>query len=168
MRLVPSLHRGLTLAAIVLVLDQITKNLLYYGPLSPDLAGGRPQVTLIPDLFYFTLTWNRGVSFGALSASDELGRWLLVAASLLITVWLTVWLRRVTDRFYIIAMGLVIGGAIGNVIDRIRFGAVFDFIDIRLPFWHWVFNVADCGITLGGIMLFLLSFTRRGESEKRL
>jgi signal peptidase II len=110
------------------------------------------------------MVWNRGISFGLLRADEDLARWALVAMSLGISGIFLWWLRTAERRITAVALGLVIGGALGNVIDRIRFGAVADFIDFSGPWfgWRigdwpvgfgWVFNVADAAITVGAIVL---------------
>ena len=133
---------GLILAGVVFVLDQIAKYIVL-GPLafSPpgcrELAMNCGQIPMLP-FFSLSMVWNQGVSFGMLRAEADLGRW---------------------------ALGLVIGGALGNVIDRVRFGAVADFLDFRGLFFPWVFNVADAAITVGAALL-LLDFLLHGEERK--
>jgi signal peptidase II len=139
------------IAAGVLVADQLVKHWILEGLHLPILR----SVPLAGPL-YLTLVWNQGVSFGLLQAEHDVVRWALTAFSLVMAVILAVWARR-TDRLVsVVALGLVIGGAIGNAIDRARFGAVVDFVDVsRLGFFPWVFNVADSGITVGVILLLL-------------
>src|SRR5690606_16310794 len=110
-----------------------------------------------------TMVWNRGVSFGLFRADQDLTRWLLTGFSLVVAVILTIWARRADRRLLAVALGLVIGGAIGNAIDRARFGAVADFIDVSQLYFPWVFNVADSGITVG-VALLLLDSLRRERS----
>lgn len=105
------------------------------------------------------MVWNRGVSFGLLRADQDLIRWALTAFSFGVATWLVTW-ARTTDRPMMgYGLGLVIGGAVGNAIDRIRFGAVVDFFDVSRLYFPWVFNVADSAITLG-VILLLLDLTR--------
>jgi signal peptidase II len=99
------------------------------------------------------MVWNRGVSFGLLRANEDLARWGLVALSFLISGVFFWWLRGADRRLTAAALGLVIGGALGNVVDRIRFGAVADFLDFHGLWFPWVFNVADAAITVGAILL---------------
>lgn len=136
------------IAAVVLVVDQITKALIL--PL-PERV---PHEVVWP--LQFTRIWNNGVSFGLFQAGSDLVRWGFVVFSILVGVLLALWARK-TDRLLPAAgLGLVIGGAIGNAIDRARFGAVVDFIDVqRLGFFPWIFNIADSGITIGVILLLL-------------
>jgi len=106
--------------------------------------------------FNITMVWNKGVSFGLLASDGDMGRNLLIAMALLITGFLSFLITRSQSRFEIFAMAIVIGGAIGNVIDRLRFGAVADFLDIH--FWgvHFpVFNIADAAISCGIALLLI-------------
>ena len=108
--------------------------------------------------FSLTMVMNRGVSFGLFRADQDLMRWALVVFSLVVAAVLTVWARRADRPLLAVALGMVIGGAIGNAIDRIRFGAVVDFLDFSRMMFPWVFNVADAGITIGVALLLLDSF----------
>ena len=139
------------LAAVVVVLDQASKAWVL-GPL--DLPG-RGVVDVLP-VFRLSMVWNPGVSFGLLAARGALGRWLLVAFASCVVIALAVWARRLTRPLTAIAIGLVMGGAIGNnVIDRVRFGAVADFLDFSGLGFKWVFNVADSAISVGVALLLL-------------
>lgn len=152
------LRFGLTISAVVFVLDQITKWLvLGPGRFSPpgclELGYNCRFIELTP-FFDLQMVWNRGISFGLLRADEDLARWGLVLTSLVIAGFFGWWLRSTARRVTAVALGLVIGGAIGNVIDRIRFGAVADFLDFNgLGFFPWVFNVADAAITCGALLL---------------
>ncbi|MBV8972203.1 MAG: signal peptidase II [Sphingomonadaceae bacterium] len=144
---------GYSVAAGVFVLDQLVK---YWVTAVLDLRT-RGVVPLVPS---FDLTWveNTGVSMGLLRADGVIGRWLLVAATLAIAVGVAVWIARETNRVDQVALGLVLGGALGNIVDRVRFGYVVDFFH---AFWRdhhfYVFNVADAAITVGVILLLLRS-----------
>ncbi len=141
------------LAAAVVVVDQITKALILGLPerLSQPVVGP----------LQFTRIWNEGVSFGLLQAGQDLVRWGLVAFSVGVAVLLAFWARNQDRRLSAVGLGLVMGGAIGNAIDRARFGAVVDFIDVqRIGFFPWIFNVADSGITIGVILLLLDSLRK--------
>ncbi len=132
---------ALLFALLLFVIDQISKNLvvvyMYEG-----------QKELLPFL-NLTHVWNRGVSFGLFN-NDHSAAWLLIALSLVITTFFLHWLRKVDHKKLALAIGAVIGGALGNVIDRIRFDAVVDFIDFHIGNWHYpAFNVADSAIVLG-------------------
>lgn len=143
--------RAYAIAAVVLVLDQLSK----YWILSVVRLPERATMEVFWPL-QFTRIWNEGVSFGLLQAEHDLVRWGLVAFSLGVAVLLSVWARSQTRLLPALGLGLVIGGAIGNAIDRARFGAVVDFIDFdRLGFFPWIFNIADSGITIGVILLLL-------------
>jgi len=108
-----------------------------------------------------TMVWNEGVSFGFLQARHDLARWGLTAFALVVALALAAWARRADRRLLGVALGLIIGGAVGNAIDRARFGAVVDFIDVSaMGFFPWVFNVADAAITIGVLLMLLDSFRK--------
>lgn len=132
---------GLLCALAIIILDQITKNLVLVL-----MYEGRHEI--LP-FFNLVHVWNRGISFGLFN-NDHSGAWLLAGMALVITAAFTVWLWRVDHRGLAIALGAVIGGALGNVIDRFRFGAVVDFLDFHAFGWHYpAFNVADSAVVLG-------------------
>ena len=134
---------GFSLAALVVLLDQASKWAV--------LAWLAEPVRVTP-FFNLVLVWNRGVSFGMLAGAGV--PWVLSGLALAVVVALTVWLRRTDSVPVGVGLGLVIGGALGNVIDRIRFGAVVDFLDFHAMGWHWpAFNVADSAICLGAVVL---------------
>ena len=112
-------------------------------------------VPVIDGFFRLVIVWNRGVSFGLMGGDGALPPWVLSAVAIAVCVGLFVWLRRTDRPFTGWGIGLVMGGAIGNVIDRARWGAVFDFADFHIGQWHWpAFNVADSAIVVGvGLML---------------
>lgn len=151
------LRFGLSLSAIVFVVDQISKWIvLGPGRFSPpgclEAGYGCRFIELSP-VFDLQMVWNRGVSFGLLRADADLARWGLVAMSFGISGLFLWWLKGAERRLTATALGLVIGGALGNVVDRIRFGAVADFLDFNGLWFPWVFNVADAAITVGAILL---------------
>lgn len=132
---------GLLFALLVIIIDQITKNLIV-----TFLYEGQKEV--LP-FFNLVHVWNRGISFGLFN-HDHSGAWLLVGLSLVITVFFVLWLRKIDYKPLALAIGAVIGGALGNVVDRIRFQAVVDFLDFHAFGWHYpAFNVADSAIVLG-------------------
>jgi signal peptidase II len=139
---------GLTLLLGIVALDQLSKYWVINHLRLPEI--GKIEISGIFDL---TMVWNYGVSFGALKADAVWERWALVGLSAVIATIFTVWLMRATRAQTIVALSLVIGGAIGNMIDRIRFGAVADFLDFSALHFPWVFNVADSAITVGAILL---------------
>lgn len=150
---------GLALAAGVIILDQVSKAWLIGWLVS---QGGGQQIS---DFFNLVMVWNRGISFGMLQ-SGETGRWLLVIFSALVCLGLGVWLRRQTHRLPTLALGAVIGGAVGNIIDRVWRGAVADFFDFHLLGYHWpAFNVADSAIVIGVAMLLYDSFRPAAGDE---
>jgi signal peptidase II len=151
------LRFGLALAAIVFVVDQFTKWLILGpGRFSPpgclEVNFGCRFVELTP-FFDLQMVWNPGISFGLLRADEDLARWALVVMAFAISGVFAWWLRSADRRLTASALGLVIGGALGNVIDRIRFGKVADFLDFNGLWFPWVFNVADAAITVGAILL---------------
>lgn len=114
------------------------------------------------------MVWNRGVSFGMFATDAETTRWLLTALALAISAGLVWWLRRQTNGLAVLAIGLVIGGAVGNAIDRIRYGAVADFFDVHVAGWSWpAFNVADSAITVGVLLLLLDAFRAPKAAAKK-
>lgn len=158
----PSRHllSGLGVAAAVILLDQLTKWLII-GLMRP------PRVIEITSFFNLVVGWNRGVSFGLFNNDSPLNAWILIAVALAIVAVLMIWLSK-TDRWPVaIGLALVIGGAIGNVIDRLRFGAVFDFLDVHAFGFHWpAFNVADSAITVGAVVLVVDSLFVHPEGRK--
>lgn len=144
------------LAAFVIVVDQITKYWILYVHDLPSRF-----TTPVAGPFSLTMVWNKGVSFGLFRADVELVRWLLTIFSIGVAIVLAFWVRKTQRPLLGVGLGLVIGGAIGNAIDRIRFGAVVDFLDFqRLGFFPWVFNVADSAITIGVVFLLLDSMRK--------
>lgn len=148
------------LAAIVFLIDQLVKWWIIEGL-------GLRQLESVPVLPFLSLTWveNRGVSMGLLTAGSETGRWLLVGLTAAIALFVAFWIRRERHWPEAIALGLVLGGALGNIVDRVRFGYVVDFVHLHVGAWSfYVFNVADAAITIG--VLILLLSTLRGRSDK--
>ena len=146
------------LAALVILVDQLSKHWILYVYDLPSRIS-----TPIAGPFSLTMVWNRGVSFGLFRADADLVRWILTIFSIAVAIALSIWVRKADRPMLSVGLGLVIGGAIGNAIDRIRFGAVVDFLDFqRLGFFPWVFNVADSAITIG--VVFLLLDSLRKES----
>ena len=146
-------HTGLGLLAglAVLAADQASKYWILHGLNLPELR----SVAILPVL-NFTMVWNRGITFGLLRGDGPQGAALLAAVALAVVLALGLWLRRAENRLIAIALGSIAGGAIGNVIDRLRFGAVVDFIHAHAFGWSWyVFNVADAAIVCGVAALVL-------------
>lgn len=142
---------GLAIAAAVLVVDQIAKWVVT-GPLGIDFLGA--YRTILP-IFDLRFTQNQGVSLGLLRAESEATRWLLVAFTAAIAAGVGVWMFRETKAADRAALALVLGGALGNIVDRVRFGYVVDFADLHFGEWRpfLIFNVADAAITIGVLIL---------------
>jgi signal peptidase II len=153
---------GLLLAALVLALDQATKVLIHQVVMVP------PRIIEVTGFLNLVLVWNPGISFGLLGEGSAVQVWLLSAFGTIVAGGLIAWLIvGVPGRLASAAVGLVAGGALGNVIDRLRFGAVMDFVDVHAYGWHWpAFNVADAGITFGVIGLLLDSLLRERAARR--
>ena len=171
------------LIALIIILDQATKFwVLEVLKLSPpgclERTGPCDRIE-ISSVFDLSMVWNRGVSFGMMQAEGWM-RWALFALSAVIALVFTVWLLRTSSVFTAFTLTLVVGGAVGNLIDRGRFGAVADFLDFSGPWFGWhignwpigfgyVFNVADAAISIGAVLLILdqLVLSGRNGSPKR-
>jgi signal peptidase II len=147
------LRAGLALAAAVFVVDQLVKWLVT-GPLGIDFLGA--YKTLLP-VFDLRFTKNEGVSLGLLRAESDATRWLLVAFTAIIAAGVAVWMARETKRGDQMALALVLGGALGNIVDRVRLGYVIDYADLHFGEWRpfLIFNVADAAITIGVLILLV-------------
>ena len=156
--------RVVTLAAVVVVLDQITK-LIVLDRLSPGVP-----VAVVQGFVALTLVMNPGLAFGLLSGIPAGWRWIVGLLSLVaLVVLLRVALRILPSGGWReqSAIGLIFGGAVGNLIDRTRFGAVVDFVDVYYRDWHWpAFNVADSAITVGVAALALVVVFERSPSAR--
>jgi len=154
---------GFAIALIVFAADQLTKWIVA-GPL--QLQAVR-QIEILP-IFRLSWTENKGISLGLLNAETEIGRWMLVAVTGAIAIGVAFWIGREKQRGDQLALGMVLGGALGNILDRIRFGYVVDFADLHFgdfrPFL--VFNVADAAISIGVVILLLRAFMTRNERPK--
>lgn len=152
---------ALGLAGGVLVLDQGTKWLVLGALLDP------PRIIEVTGFFNLVLVFNTGISFGLLRGEEAWAPWVLGALALAVVAGLLVWLRRQPEPPFALAVGLIAGGALGNVVDRVRFGAVVDFLDFHLGAWHWpAFNVADSAITVGVALLVLDGLFGKGRRGK--
>lgn len=109
----------------------------------------------ISKIFDFTMVWNRGISFGTFKAETDFGRWALVASSSIIATGFLYWLGKTKDKITFFALSFVIGGAIGNLIDRVKYGAVVDFLDFSGIYFPWVFNIADSAVFIGAMLLII-------------
>jgi signal peptidase II len=145
----------LSVAAAVFVIDQATKYLVVHHLRLAE----RLSIDVLPPYLNFRMAWNRGVNFGLFAHDAEAMRWVLIALALAISAWVAVWIGRGRHgRGARVAAGLLIGGALGNVVDRVLYGAVADFLNMSCcgidnPF---AFNVADVAIFLGAVALVLL------------
>jgi signal peptidase II len=154
---------GLIVAVLVLVADQASK----WAILSPIDLPDRGQIVLTP-MLNLSMVWNRGVTFGLLTGFTEWGHLALAGLAICVVAALGVWMWRAETRLAAIALGAIAGGAIGNVIDRLRFGAVVDFVDAHVGNLHWyVFNLADAAIVCGVIALVVDSqWSRRAPANQ--
>jgi signal peptidase II len=144
-RLGPHIGLGFTIAIAIFLADQATKFLVLRG-LELRL-GERLELTPFLD---FVLTYNRGISYGLFPQDSESGRWLLVALSVVAAALFTFWMTRTHSRLVAVSLALLNGGAIGNALDRMVYGAVVDFVSLHALGWYWyVFNLADTAIVAG-------------------
>ena len=152
---------GLLTAFVVLVADQLSKLWV-----RADLLGER-GIIMVNDYFNIVSAWNTGVSF---SMFNDYGLWGVIGLSVLaigIVGYLLYWMSREQDKFLCVTLGFIVGGALGNVIDRVRLGAVFDFLDFHIGTHHWpAFNVADSFICIGAVLIILHSLWARAKSVK--
>lgn len=149
---------GVPLIAAIILLDQLAKSWVL-GASALNAMNCLPNTALcrkieLSGIFDLTMTWNRGVSFGALQAEGA-ARWGLFVMIGAIAVGFTIWLFRAERWLTALALAMVVGGAVGNLIDRARFGAVVDFLDFSGLYFPWIFNVADASISVGAIVLLL-------------
>ena len=162
MRSWPATWRLAAVAAlVVLVLDQASKWVILASVMRP------PRLIPLAPFFNLLLAWNRGVSFSLFDTGSPAAPWILSALALGIVAGLVVWLRRLDRRWPALGVGLVIGGALGNVVDRLRFGAVVDYLDVHLAGYHWpAFNLADSAISVGVAVLLADGLFARPERAK--
>jgi len=161
-------HRllGLAAAIVVILLDQVMKYVVTHGL---DLSNPLNEaVRLTP---FFSLTWaqNFGVSMGFLQADTQLMRWLLVAMLGAISVGVVWWLWRERNRDDAFALGLILGGALGNIADRVRLGYVVDYADFHIGAWRpfLIFNLADACITIGVLILLARALLLREKAASK-
>jgi signal peptidase II len=168
---------GFAVALAVFALDQLAKWMVT-GPLAIRELGD--QLVLLP-IFNFTYTQNNGISLGLFNAQTDVGRWMLVAVTSAIAIGVAVWIGREKNRVDQAALGMVLGGALGNILDRVRHGYVVDFADLHFrgipeqlcpsydnglcrPFL--VFNVGDAAISIAVVILLLRAFLTRKDRPK--
>ncbi len=152
---------GLIAAVVVLAADQASKWWILNGLKLPEVG----QVVVLP-ILKFTFVENRGVTFGLLNGLGPYSYLALAGVAFAVVVGLGIWLRRAESWIVAVSLGAIVGGAISNVIDRLRFGWVVDFINADIGFWPYVFNLADAAIVCGVAALLLDSlFTRPHEQR---
>ncbi len=154
---------GWFIAVAVFVADQVSKWLI----LNLFQESTQPYYEITP-FFNIVLAWNPGISFGMFGDIGDYGPTILIVLSLVISVALAVWLSKAETRISAWAFGAIIGGALGNVIDRYRFGAVTDFLDVHVLGYHWpAFNVADSAIVVGaGLVVWESLFASSAPKEE--
>ena len=155
---------GYVVALALFGLDQLVKWIVT-GPLGVNQNGD--QLYLLP-FFQFTYTRNEGISLGLLNATNDVGRWMLVALTGAIALGVAFWISREKNRVDQVALGMVLGGALGNILDRTLHGYVVDFADLHFgefrPFL--IFNVGDAAISIGVVILLLRAFVSRKDQAK--
>ncbi|MBB4641396.1 signal peptidase II [Rhizorhapis suberifaciens] len=158
---------GIAAAATIFTLDQLIKYVVVY----PLALESRQVIDLLP-FFDLNFVRNYGVSMGFFRADSDIMRWALVGMTAAIAIFVGLWMWREKARDDVIALGLVLGGALGNIVDRVRFGYVVDFADFHIGNWRpfLIFNLADAAITIGVLILLaraLLLRDKGGNVEKR-
>lgn len=139
---------GLPVAAIVIALDQAMKLWIVHDVMSP------PRWIEVTSFFNIVMVWNKGASFGLFSTQSPWTQVALGSLAVVISIFLGIWMRKAKSKWLATALGMVIGGALGNAIDRAVYGAVADFLDFHAYGYHWPsFNVADIAISVGVVML---------------
>lgn len=156
---------GLIVAVVALSVDQLSK---YF--VAEFFAAAGMAAESFGKYFNLVEAWNTGVSFSMFNNGGIWGTVLLSAFAIAVVLFLLSWLRNEKCKTIQIALGMIIGGALGNVADRIRFGAVYDFLDFHYKTWHWpAFNAADSFICIGVFLIILHSIlTRKQKSLKEL
>ena len=156
----PEARRWYLLAGLVVVFDQISKWVV--------LSNLRPGETIYVAPFWnWVLTYNPGAAFSFLADQPGWQRWFFTGLALAVSAWIALELRRHPEQKLVsIALALIMGGALGNVIDRVRFGAVVDFVQWHVAGYYWpAFNVADSAITVGAVLLVFGQLTATGSKE---
>ncbi len=147
----------LTRAAIaVFLLDQLTKYLVVHVLALREVG----EIDVLPPFLNLRMAWNRGINFGLLSDNGDLMRWVLIAVALLISAWVVIWIRREQPGIIAqISAGILVGGALGNVVDRLIYGAVADFLNMSCCGFEnpFAFNIADIGVFVGAVGLILFT-----------
>lgn len=160
---------GIAIALVIAVLDQASKWWILERVMQP------PRRIEITSFFNLVMGWNRGISFGLFNTDSPWNAWVLTAVAIVIAAVLLVWLYRGPRLLVAVAIGLIVGGAIGNVVDRLRFQAVADFLQLHLEAWgcplgrswcYWpAFNIADSAITVGAVMIVADALFTRTQND---
>lgn len=155
---------GTIIAAIIAILDQLSKNYVFAMLMKTE----NNEMKLLP-FFNLVVVHNYGISFGMFN-DISYGPLILSAIAIIITIMLLIWMWREKKLYLSIALGLIIGGAVGNIIDRVRYGAVADFLDFHISGYHWpAFNLADSAVFIGVAMILLESFfTGKGDKNAKI
>jgi len=154
--------KWLWLSLVVFMIDLATKSVV------SNSFSLYESMSIVPGLFNLTLLHNYGAAFSFLADQPGWQRWFFTITSIIISVVLLVWLKRLKEqeKMLAIALALVLGGALGNLWDRITLGYVVDFLDVYYKTWHWpAFNIADSAISIGAVLLIIDSFFS-GNKEK--
>jgi len=159
-------RRVALVAGLIFVLDQALKYLVVHMLRLDQLR----EIDVIDPWLNLRMAWNQGMNFGLFSSDVEVMRWVLVAIALAVCLWVGIWVGRAKpSRFAQVSAGLLIGGALGNVLDRLAYGAVADFLNMSLPNWRnpYSFNLADIAIFLGAMGLVLLPPDKKPAPKRR-
>jgi signal peptidase II len=150
--------QGIILASLIFIADQMVK----YAMIGPLQLKSRSVIHIMQQ---FDLRWaeNRGVSMGFLTADSDAQRWMLVALTGAIALGMLVWMWREEKRGDVLALAMILGGALGNIVDRARYGYVVDYADLHFGSWRpfYIFNLADACITIGVVILLARAFLMR-------
>lgn len=158
----PYFRLGLLISAALVAADQLSKLWVLYGLKLPELE----SIVLLPFL-NFTMVWNYGISMG-LPIGDSLGKWGIIVLTAAISLWLLHWLKNTERKYEAIALSLILGGAIGNIIDRFLHGAVVDFVHLHAwGYSFYVFNLADSAISIGVVLLLIDGLRDGAKSPKK-
>ena len=158
----PYSFTGAALAVATVVCDQLHKAwmITIFGDTQ------RPKITVTP-FFDLVLVWNPGISYGLFKQNSDAGRWVLIGFAVAAAIALTYWLAQLQTRRAAASVGLIIGGALGNAIDRVHYGAVADFFSFHVSGFNWyVFNLADVAIVAGVVGLLYDSFKTRHKNVR--
>ena len=154
---------GLAITLLVVGSDQLTKMWALESFFSP------PRVIVVFEWFNLVPVWNTGISFGMFAGYSDWMPAIISGITIIISLVLLAWLLVTVSVVTKLALSLILGGAVGNIIDRIRFGAVIDFVDIHFMDFHWpAFNIADSAITIGVALFLLDSFLKKSARDSKI